>query len=354
MRVRPRLRNDEGGFVLILVLFVMAALTVTVSGAVLVTQSDHATARASVDANRTLHLAQAGLMLFVSDRGASRVDSLVYDMGGGRVVVRARRISTTGLEEVHEISARATVRSQRGQYEMREVRQLAVLELRPFNPPGGYSTTSRNLSVNGTFSGTDLSTNGQCAELARGNRTGLIGVAGGLQDINSATLQGQPRYEFEADTAALRNRASTEWNELLDPGTPFDYEVPAVAWPAFMSLSASTYPTIRVRGDFTGDAAKSGRGLLVVEGRVNFGTDFVWDGVILAGDVVYPQQTNVVVRGTVITGLNANASISTTIGPNARGVPRFGYDACKVLWSSRGIARFRMLPNTWWEPGQSL
>ena len=44
------------------------------SGALLITQSDHATARASVDANRAFHLAQAGLMLFVADRAAVTLD----------------------------------------------------------------------------------------------------------------------------------------------------------------------------------------------------------------------------------------------------------------------------------------
>ena len=347
-------RSDERGFVLVLVLFVVAALTMTVSGALLITQSDHATARASVDANRVFHIAQAGLMNMAADRAALRSDSVVYEIAGGRVVVRARRVAATGLEEIYEISSRATLFARGTRSEMREVRQLAALDLRPFNPTGALGTTARNVTLAGTYSGNDQSSSGQCAAAARGNRTGFAGVYGGTTNLNAANTHGQPRTEFMADTAAMRARINARWNELMDTATTFDYEYryPTGTWPSFSSLSPGDYPTIRVRGDFFADSTRSGRGMLIVEGAIAFGPNFVWDGVIMSGNVPNSSMaTNAIVRGSVMLGLAATSGWSLAIGADpGRGPPQFYYDACKVMFAARGIARFRLLPNTWSEP----
>lgn len=343
--------EDEQGFVLILVLFVVAALTVTVSGSLMVTRTELETARSGVDATRAFHLAQAGLTRYVGDRAAWAADSTVYTMGGGRVVVRRSRVAVAGIDETWEIASRATI-GERSAPESREVRQLARLELRPFNPVAGFATTARNISVSGTYSGTDVSSSGQCPSAARGHVTGLGGVTGGYLSSGGSTFEGQPGTRFEADTATMRSRMSAEWDEMVDSATPFEYEVPNVAWPDFASLAADAYPSIRVRGNIRLEAGHSGRGLLIVDGLLDFGAGFTWDGAILAGDLVSPIETNAIVRGMVLSGLSPTASPTISISPYpGGGSARFGYDACKVLAAARRVARLSLVPNTWWEPG---
>ena len=343
-------RSDERGFVLVVVLFVMAALSVTVSGALLITQTEEATARASVDANRAFHVAQAGLMKFVTDRNALRTDSAVYEIAGGRVVVRSRRVAVVGLEEFHEISARATIRTRSSHSEVREVRQLGVLELRPINPVAALATTARNITAAGTYSGNDVSSFGACNPAARGNVGGIAYVAGGSASLGLASTQGYPRTAAEADTAAMRARMSAEWEELTDPRMTFDYEVPASAWPNFAALPPSSYPTIRVRGPFTANGTRSGRGLLIVDGALNLGADFQWDGLIVAASFAYPIATNAQIRGAIMSGLSPSATGTISLGYTSTGSLRVTYDACKVFNAQQGVPRMRLLPNTWSEP----
>lgn len=351
MSLRVPVSRDERGFVLILVLFVMAALTVTVSGALLITQSDQQTARASVDANRAFHAAQAGLMYFVTDRSALRNDSTVYTISGGRVVVRSRRVAVYGLEEVHEISSRATVQSGGTQSEVREVRQLAAMELRPINPVAGFATTARNVTVQGTISGNDVSVNGACTAAARGNVAGAEAVSGGTFNIPTTSLSGNPRSVLNPDTATARARVSAEWEELLDPRMTYQYEFPAAAWPNFAALAPTAYPTIRVRGAFTANALRSGRGLLIVDGTLTLGADFVWDGLIVAGQLASTTATSAQIRGALISGMSTAASGTVVLNAiSSTAYLRITYDACKVYQAEQGAVRMRLLPNTWWEP----
>ena len=351
MCARVRAGGDERGFVLVLVLFVIAVLTVTVSGALMVTQSDFRTADTGVRATRAFHLAQAGLTRYVGEQ-RPLTDSAVYSMGGARVVVRAARVTSDAAGSVYEVSSAATLSSGPGRTERREVRQLGQVSAgsRSVASVAALVTTARNISLGGVFSGLDQSASGACAESARGNVGGVAFVAGGSADIGYAYIQGEPRLEWQSDTAAMRVRASTEWGELTSPSTPFGYEIPAQSWPSFGTLPVTTYPTIRVRGDIRLTSLHSGRGLLVVDGRLDLGTGFVWDGVIVSGDLAHPVTTNAIINGTLIVGMSQTANQTNSIRPNSTGSPRFTYDACKVLAASSGISEFALLPNTWSEP----
>lgn len=343
--------RDEGGFVLLLVLFVVASLTVTVSGALLVTQSDHMTAEAGVGATRAFHLAQAGLIRYMGEN-SSAVDSVAYTMGGGTVIVRAARVAVSGTSQIYEISSSATLPSRRGSLERRTVRQFAAMQAAAsFQPIAAIATTARNVRLVGTHTGNDQAVVGSCPTAAQGNVAGLAAVSGGYIDIFSAAVTGNPQKTMVADTGTMRTRINARWQTLMDPATSFQYNVPAGAWPVFASLPASTYPTIRVRGDLTADASRSGRGLLVVEGRLNLGLNFTWNGVIMAGDMVYPVATNAVIRGALVIGLAQTANASVSIGANGTGSPRISYEACHVAASMPASGgTFRLLSNTWSQP----
>ena len=191
---------------------------------------------------------------------------------------------------------------------------------------------------------------GGCNPAARTNTGGLESVSGGIVDLRYASVAGQPRTQVDADTAALRARISAEWDELIDPGMVYDYEFPAGAWPSFASVPLGTYPTIRVRGPFTATAARSGRGLLIVDGPLTLSSDFRWDGLIVAGSLAPSMSTNAFIRGSLLAGLSPGATSSLNIGATSTGYLRINYDACFVLLSQQRILRMRLMPNTWWEP----
>lgn len=352
-RARTGRARDESGFVLILVLFVVATLTVTVSGALLVTQSDYMTARTGVGATRAFHLAQAGLNRYMGEHTAP-VDSAVYSMGGGSIIVRAARVAVNGTEEIWEISSSATLTTSVGSPERRSVRQLATVQPAgsSFQPIAAIATTASSMTLTGTHTGYDQAAAGSCPTAGQGNVAGLAVVDGGFLDTWSASLDGEPIITTEADTAAMRARINAQWETLMDPATAFDYEVPTDAWPSFSTIPAEEYPSIRVRGDHTADYSRSGRGLLVVEGILDLKKDFTWDGVIIAGDLKYPVSTNAIIRGAFVFGMSQTASAYVDIRPISEGSARISYNACHVAAAAPpgAGANFALLPNTWSEP----
>ncbi|HUF12953.1 MAG TPA: hypothetical protein VMN78_07640 [Longimicrobiales bacterium] len=342
--------RDERGFVLILVLFVVATLTVTVSGALLVTQSDYMTARTGVGATRAFHLAQAGLNRYMGEHTAP-VDSAVYSMGGGSIIVRAARVAVNGTEEIWEISSSATLSSSVGSPERRSVRQLAAVQAAgsSFQPIAAIATTASSGTLNGTYTGYDQAASGSCPTAGQQDIAGVAYVAGGFLGASGAL--GTPATTTEPDTATMRASINAQWATLVDPATPFNYEIPADLWPNFAMLPADEYPSIRVSGNHAADATRSGRGLLVVDGVLDLKADFTWDGVIIAGDLQYPVVTNAVISGALVVGMSQTAGSFVEIRPNATGSAQISYQACHVAAANpAGGGGFALVPNTWSEP----
>jgi len=343
--LRPA-RSDERGFVLGVVLFALVALTLSVSGAFVIAQSEGETAAGQREEARAFHLAQAGLSLFMNRRGLPP-DSVVYQLGGGRVVVRAALIAWTSPHvAVYEIRSQAEVSTPRNRTlpTRRTVRQLARLDRQGVKPVAGVATTARGFYLmNDYINGTDNSSSGSCPSAVRGDAGGVLVGSAGPHSWNSG-IWGSPRFVFESDAAAIQARLGVRWNELTDSTQTFQYELPSGSWPNFGSLPWYDYPAIRVQGDFVASSTRSGRGVLIVTGDLTFGDGFAWDGIILAGDLP-PTTADIDIRGMIASGFKPGARTLLDL----RDRVDIRYDSCKVWRANAAIARWRPLPNTWVE-----
>jgi hypothetical protein len=126
-----------------------------------------------------------------------------------------------------------------------------------------------------------------------------------------------------------------------------DVAYPSQSWPSF--TDPNNYPVIMVNGDFT--LPSSGRGVLIVTGRLTINGATSWDGVILVGNNLTSNGNNQI-TGTVVTGLDdklGNGASVDSVGVNdiGNGNKTFQYNSCSV---SKALAKFGglvPLSNVW-------
>lgn len=332
-----RAHRSDGGFVLSLVIFAVAALSIAGTALFLVVQSEGAMADSGADTSAAYHLANAGLARYMGENFGMPRPEVTYEMGGGTVTVRATFIAAQSrTDDVYLITAAAELRNRLSSRlsTRREVSQFARLQRQPFTPTAAGIFAADDVKTrNVTISGAD----------ACGVGPAIAGVGiSGTNDVRG-TISGSPPVMF-SPYPALVGGVGLGWETMNDPALPFDYEIPSEGWPNFLwGVPPDEYPTIRVDGNLNATWLRSGRGLLVVTGELNLGHAFSWDGVILAGSIRARTTARAQIRGVLLTGFDGQQS--------SLDLKEFqvDYDSCSVLAASQGIALLTPVSNTWWE-----
>jgi hypothetical protein len=332
--------RNEHGFVLSLVIFAVAALSIAGTALFLVVQSENAMAESGGASSRVFQLADAGLARYMGASVGTPRPEVVYEMGGGTVTVRAERVMAMGdSAEIYLLRSDAVIpdRRIRNLVARRTVQQFAFLRTRPFRPIASIVIAGSDVHTNAVvFDGRD-----QC-----GVAPDVAGIATMAADNLQGTFDGSPPIHT-AGYDALMTTPGLDWATLTDPAYEFDYELPDETWPRFgITVAADEYPTIRVDGNFSATSVQSGRGLLVVTGDISFGDGFVWDGVIMAGGMPRTTNATAVINGVVLTGF---AGVDTRVDLRHGNIR---YDSCKVAAAFRGFALLSPVPGTWWEASE--
>lgn len=344
-------RPGEGGFVLTFVIFALAALSVGATAAFLVVQAEARMATGSVEGSKALQLADAGLIRYAAQARGPAPDSAVYELAGGTVVVRARRVleTTAPDRQTYLLSARARVVDARmpGLPAERTVHRFATLNPWPVKAVGAVTFFGNSLDLrNSTVEGHDAAMIG-CGPPGGGDRAGIAMPENSTLQVKNVVLDGSPPLNNELTRARMYDSLGIDWSRMLEPDYLYDHDIgPADPWP---SLVAGQYPMVRFDGDLHARAAHSGSGLLVVTGEIRFSGDFSWDGVILAGDMRMTGSGGDQVNGAIIAGLDVVLDPYDEPHPNAIRKIRFQYDSCEVQAATQQLARLIPLDNTWWE-----
>lgn len=329
------MKGSERGFVLSLVIFAVAALSIAATALYLVVQSEGAMVEGGAQSSTALHLANAGMARYISETiGAP--DTLVhYEMTPGSVTVRAEPVyAISASEDMYVISAEARVSRPGGSTSSRVVQTFARLDRQPIDMIAAASLATPDLRTrNVAISGAD----------ACGGQPGVSGIAAlnGSHDVRGTV--GPSSTPTTYDYAAMMQALGVDWTALTDPALPFDYEIPDPdRWPDFTwGVAPGEYPTIRVRGDHR--ASGSGRGLLVVTGELRVQSDFDWDGLVLAGSVARNLNARASIRGGLVAGFSGPLG-----SVDLRNI-QITYNSCTVAAAAAGISMFRTLRNSWWE-----
>ncbi|MDH3205709.1 MAG: hypothetical protein OEO79_03815 [Gemmatimonadota bacterium] len=334
----------EGGFVLVLVVLMLFAISVAGAAGYLVVNTEFSMARYSDQGAEAETIARAALNRFIAEQLGVVGDSVSYAIGNGVGLITSRKLfEADSLNHLYYIRSEGTVtdamtptpaRRVIGAYAYHRKRPLKHFAAVMVAADQGYS-----YGATGNVDGNDQNTSGDCAGGGLPATTGIIArTATGAQA--GALLNGSPTGEtWTGGFNQIYDSVALRWDILSDPSFPIEFDG---APPNFASLPADSFPVVRMIGPLAPGSSWSGRGVLIVTGKFDPGPSFNWDGIVLAGEVDDINQGNI--RGMLVGALN---------GPNLQS-PVYWYDtvryySCYVHAANESLSYLELVENTEFE-----
>ncbi len=390
----PRARN---GFALPMAILVIAFLTVTIAVAYSATTAERLTNDAQRTESKAYMIAQAGLENFMVRRNepgfcancglppAVKYESTTVKLKTGYAQVVAQRLRAGDLTKpaIYLLRSRGvdtssysitgsdklSAKGQR-QYAERTVAQLVYWNVNQVNVLSGWTSTSGldKMGSSGTISGVDNNTGTGAGCPATHPEVAGIAIPSGDYSVNgNFTPEGNPPIQYLGTQQQTNDAVKIDWSGIINgnriqPDFTFASGAAATAgWPTG-SMSGSSYPVIRVNGDFTLPST-GGQGTLIVMGNLTISGNNMWRGIILVGGQM-SSNGNGTMMGATMSGLNtmftsaqrdsaqaiaASGTTITTSPPNAlaNGTKTYQYDSCEVSKAAGGLASYSVYPNAW-------
>jgi len=349
---RPRKEDPRAGFALALVVLMLFAIAVAGITGYQVVSTELALSTQNRDAAEALSVARAGLQRFLGEQLGSVADSVSYAIGNGIATVTTRRVlAKDSLNRLYYIRSTGTVADARAPASpaRRAVGTYAWHRRSPIPLKGALWVSGGALLLSysssfGTTAHADGNDHATAMDCAGGGTTGVAGVVHGgtVAAVGGASYVGNPDHVGYAGFDAVFDTVGIRWDVLTSPSFPVDFED---AMPDFTALPADSFPIVRFNGSLAPDHTH-GRGVLLVKGTFVPGTDFGWDGIILAGrlgDVGHSGGYPPLVRGMLIGGMNdANPSVTLQSG-------EYDYHSCNAYKADRALSYLEVVGKTIFE-----
>jgi hypothetical protein len=346
----------RGGFVLVLVVMMLFAISVASATGYIVVNTEFDMARNSDESAEALAVARAGLHRFVAEQLGVVGDSVSYAVGTGVALITTRKLavvdSDTDLYYVRSegmvsniFTPSSPARRVVGAYAYHHRRPLPTLAAMVLT--SAQAGADNNSGSGGIVNGNDQNANGDCAAAA-GAGPNIAGVIARTSHIADGDLQGSP-VELAGNApytsyTNIYNAVDLRWDVLSHASFPVDYvNTPPGSWG---SLPASEFPVSRVTTTpFTGAGGwDNGRGVLIVTGELDIASGFDWNGIILAGyvdDIIEGR-----INGMLVGGLNAQNPKSPVVFDGG-GWVRFY--SCNVWNANESLSYLELLSDTEYE-----
>ena len=349
--------RDEEGFALPAVIFLVALLTLLLTGGLSRVQADRQIAEASEAMADAFAIAQSGLQNYVGSQTARPADgdSVRINLTGGyaNVISHVIRnpadttenflylVRSTGVVinplAGSAIQAQRTVAQfadwQTGSIEWR----AALTAAGGGGAIGGITTEDTNAVIPRVISGAD-----ECGVEAS--------IPGALTTVNAptdgVTYSGSPALiqQGSGTGQTIANQTDINWSGVLSSTFVPDYT-------SFQN-GDTTFPIQRVLGDLELDGGFSGSGLLIVQGNLRpwgVSSGFYFEGVILVGGGFNFDADSNVVHGLVVTGLNRQLGFGanpTDLGGSDE-ISRIYFNSCKVNRALAALTGMAPVTNAW-------
>ncbi len=338
-------RSDRRGFVLVLVVMMLFAISVAGAAGYLVVNSEFTMARHADEGSEALAAARAGLHRFVAEQIGVVGDSVSYAIGGGVAMITTRKIAEEdSLTHLYYVRSEGTVVDPftPGVPARRVVGAYAYSHRRPLAHHAAFMVTANAVyaqNSGGVIDGDEHNSSSDCPGGNADDITGAIArVTTGQQ--SGGNLDGSPNGEqWSGGFTQMYDSVGLRWDVLSDPTFPVDFEGTPPNW---ASLPSDSFPVVRVNGYFNPGSSWSGRGVLIVNGELDASSSFSWDGIVLAGSVDDIHEGTI--RGMLVGGLDGPNPYNTVYW---RGQIR--YYSCNVYAANESLSYMELLDNTMFE-----
>jgi hypothetical protein len=382
------------GFALPMAILVIAFLTVTLAAAYAATSAERTTNESQRTESKAYMIAQAGLENFMARRNepnfckvcgappATTFESTTVVLKAGLAYVSARQLRAGDLTkpaiyllrsrgvDTSSFSILGGDKNKASQRAERTVAQLVYWNVNQVNVLSGWTATNglNKMGSSGTISGVDANTGTNASCPAHHPDVAGIAIPSGDYSVNgNFTPEGDPPVKYLGTQEETNAAVKIDWSGIVNGNRiQPDYFFPSGAaatagWPTG-AMSGTSYPVIRVNGDFTLPST-GGQGTLIVMGNLSISGNNMWRGIILVGGQM-ASNGNGTMMGATMSGLNtllspaqvdsarAIAAAGTTITSDppdaiANGTKTYQYDSCEVAKAAGGLASYSVFPNAW-------
>ena len=342
---RSALSADRGGFVLVLVVMMLFAISVAGATGYLVVSTEFTMAKHASQGAEALTVARAALHRFAAEQLGVVGDSVSYAIGNGVALVTTRKVMTVDSDtDLYHIQSEGTLfdlfapatpaRRVVGAYAYHQRRPLRNFAAFMVAADGAFAQNS-----GARVDGTNQSSIGDCSVGGAAPITGAIArVTTGSQ--SSGVLVGSPNGQtWSGGYAALYDSVDLRWDVISDPSFPVDFDG---VKPNYASIPSDSFPVVRVHGYFNPGSSWSGRGLLIVNGELDASSSWTWEGIVLAGAVDDIHEGHI--RGMLVAGLDGANPYSSVYW---RGTIR--YYSCHVYRANESLSYLELIENSVYE-----
>ncbi len=244
---------ERGGFVLILVVMMLFAISVASATGYIVVNNEFDMARYSDEGAEALSAARAGLHRFVAEQLGVVGDSVSYAMGTGVALITTRKLGVVDSDtDLYYVRSQGTVSNifTPSSPARRAVGAYAYHHRRPLPNLGALVTTAASAGAgsNGTdgiVTGNDQNANSDCSAAAGGGPN-IAGAIARTSTVSSGTLQGSPAGASGGaynSYANIFNAVGLRWDVLQHPSFPVDF---VNVEPNWATIPSDSFPVIRV------------------------------------------------------------------------------------------------------------
>ena len=351
--IRPA--YDERGFALPAVIFLVALLTLLLTGGLSRVQADRQIAEAGEATADAFAVAQSGLQNYIGSQTVRPADgdSVRINLTGGyaNVISRVVRnpadttentmylVRSTGF--VINPPAGSVIQAQRtvaqfADWQTGSIEQKAVL-----TAANGIDRESGSSGLYRVISGSD-----QC---------GVAGAIGGVRVdtltgvSGTVSISGSPAQTALGNSAGPTVASQTEidWARAISPAFVPDYTT-------FQNGNMTGYPIQRLPDNLNTAFLSGGSGILIVPGNLDIeGAGFAFDGIILVGGQIEFDAAIIVIRGLVYSGLNEHPDVAlspasrTEIDTDGNIILDIRFDSCKVNQALAALTGLAPVANAW-------
>jgi hypothetical protein len=349
-------QTERRGFAIPTAILVIMVMTVMIAGGFSLVSAERRSVADQRSQISAFQIAEQGLELFLIRRdsllpNASRIpgqkDSVRVTYPWGYADVSLTRIRPVIGTMSGLYVARSKGVETKGAYAgspegVRTVAQYVLWEPAPMQVLAGW-TALNGLDKNGnagTLGGYD----------ACGEAEAVAGVAVPLDpgyEGKKTVLEGDPPMEtITVDTVDI------DWEGIVnDTAVVPTITLPGDPWPTSEQWADTTfYPIIRVNGDAV--LPSTGRGMLIVTGKLTLNGNAGWNGVLLVGNDIVSNGDNKV-AGATISGLNKKLDTYDPMTAEememsqANGTKEYRYNSCEVKKATSPAGALVTLRNTW-------
>ncbi len=340
-------RPEEAGFALALVVLLLFAIAVAGATGYEVVRSEAFQAQQSTEAGQALAVAQAGLQWFMGNHRGVLPDSAVYSINGGTAVVRPRRIaSLSTYVDLYLVTSEGTYTDPRFPEvpARRVVHQYGRYVRMPLEILAPLVTTADRVRVrrSGEVDASDHASPGQCVGAPRPTIAGVV-ARNELEVRSGGSVVGNPPGLLLGSFQTIVDTMDLAWDVYTDPDFSVDFDG---TWPNFAALPSDSFPVIRVKGNFTPNWRRSGRGVLIIDGNLNIPafSFWSWQGIVVAGRIQNTGRWDFFwIWGMLVGGLGRQMqNLDLDRGS-------VSHHSCYVQSAALSLARIEPLDNTWWE-----